>query len=489
MTFISEKREKFQTVFTIFFRKTVYICLKMLYNKQCILVFTKRGSQMKINWNEKYHTVSVYAIITFTVCLVIFTLMQNISVIMNGVKAFLGVCTPIIWGLVIAYLINPITKWTENALAKLTDKKKPHPKLKRILAVVISMLLFLAGITALIMIIIPQSVESIMSIFNNFDTYMENIESRVDEFLKNYPEISNTINSKFDEITAYINSLVDTLLPKVGDLIKTVKDGAVSVFNFLTDMLVGLIVAVYFLLDKEHFIAQCRKAVHALVPKSMLNEFLRICEHTNQSLSGFISGKIVDSVIIGILCFICMTIMGLDYAVLISVIIGVTNIIPVFGPIFGAIPGALLLLISSPNQFIPFIILVIVIQQLDGNVIGPKILGSSTGLSAFWVLFAILVGGGLFGFAGMLLGVPIFAVLYSLIEELLNSLLEKKGLSSKTEDYAGSAVSGKNTKPKPASPLTKKIELGGNKNRKKLPVGENTGNNDKDKKEADNNDI
>lgn len=167
---------------------------------------------------------------------------------------------------------------------------------------------------------------------------------------------------------------------------------------------------------------------------------------TNRSVGGFISGKIVDSIIIGILCFICMTVMKFDYSLLISVIVGVTNVIPIFGPIIGAIPGALLLLISAPKQFIPFLILILVIQQLDGKVIGPKILGEATGLPSFWVLFAILVGGGLLGVAGMIMGVPIFAVIYSLTKELINYLLKRKNMSEKTMDYAFDAA---NTTEKP----------------------------------------
>lgn len=391
---------------------------------------------MKVDWNKKYNTIAVYSVLTFLVCLLLYLVMKNVTVIGGIISKALDVTSPIIWGIVIAYLINPIMMWTEKALAKLTSRKKPHAKLNRVLATIISVVIFLAAITAFFMIIIPQLIESITSIFNNFDTYMRNFESWINQLLENNPEMFSMIDEKFDQIRDSLTSFIDTLIPKLGNVLVKVGGGAVSVVNVLKDFFVGLFAAIYFLFDKEHFQAQCKKLCCAILPKSTHEDFFGICNHTNLSLSGFISGKIIDSIIIGILCFICMIIMRLDYAVLISVIIGVTNIIPIFGPIFGAVPCGLLLLISSPKQVIPFVLLIIVIQQLDGNVIGPKILGSSTGLSSFWVLFSIIVGGNLFGVAGMLLGVPIFAVIYSIVEDLINHLLKKKGMSTVTADYA-----------------------------------------------------
>lgn len=414
---------------------------------------------MKVDWNKKYNTIAVYSVITFFVCLLLYLVLKNVAVIGGIISKALDVTSPIIWGIVIAYLINPIMLWTEKALAKLTSRKKPHAKLNRVLATIISVIVFLLAIASFFMIIIPQLIESVTSIFNNFDTYMRNFESWINQLLENYPELFKMIDDKFDQIRSAINSFIDTLIPQIGDFLVKVGGGAVSVVNVLKDFFVGLFAAIYFLFDKEHFQAQCKKIICALLPKSAQEPFFNICSHTNLSLSGFISGKIIDSIIIGILCFLCMLIMKLDYAMLISVIIGVTNIIPIFGPIFGAVPCGLLLLISSPKQVFPFILLIIVIQQLDGNVIGPKILGSSTGLSSFWVLFSIIVGGNLFGVAGMLLGVPIFAVIYSLVEEFINYLLRKKGMSTVTADYAVVSVGRPKDKSKGLKLYTKKNKL------------------------------
>ncbi|MGN0585672.1 MAG: AI-2E family transporter, partial [Oscillospiraceae bacterium] len=194
-------------------------------------------------------------------------------------------------------------------------------------------------------------------------------------------------------------------------------------------------VAIYLLCGKERFLAQLRKLVCAIFPKDAAGSIFNVASHTNKTLSGFISGKIIDSFIIGVITFISMTIMNMDFVALISVVIGVTNIIPFFGPFIGAIPCAFLLLVAAPKQVIPFVIFIIILQQFDGNILGPKILGDSTGLSSFWVMFAIFLGGGLFGFAGMLLGVPVFAVIYSLVSEFIDFLLSKKGASTNTDDY------------------------------------------------------
>ena len=391
---------------------------------------------MKIRWNTKYTTISAYSVITFVICLLVYLIIAHVGVIGGWIGTFFKVIAPMIWGVVIAYLLNPIMLWLEVPIAKLTGRKKPHPKLTRALTVTISLLLFIAALAALVAIIVPQLIDSVTKIVDNMSTYMNNLEKWLNSLLVNYPEVMDFIDGQFNDIKTALTQFRNEMVPKLGDIMVKIKDGALSVIVGLKDFLIGIIVAVYLMLDKEHFQAQLKKIISALFPEKATKSILRICDRTNSSLSGFISGKIIDSIIIGILCFICMTIMKLDYTLLISVIVGVTNIIPFFGPFFGAIPSALLLLMSSPKQVIPFIILIIAIQQLDGNVIGPKILGQTTGISAFWVMFAILVGGGLFGFAGMLLGVPIFAVIYSLTEEFINFLLERKGMSVNTADYA-----------------------------------------------------
>lgn len=390
---------------------------------------------LKVNWNSKYNTISVYTVLTFAACLIVYALLFNFTIVGRVIKTFLNVAAPITWGLVIAYLVNPIMMWTERRMKKLTEKKKPRPRLTRVISLFIAMLVFLAVLSALCAIILPQVVESITTIFNNVGTYIDNLEKWVNSFLAKYPDLLSQVDEKLKNFEVDVTGFVNDLVPKIGDVMKKITDSTIGFLIAIKDFLIGLIVAVYFLYDKEHFQAQITKLIYAVLPKRASGGFFRVCSQTNSSISGFITGKIIDSIIIGILCFICMNIMKINFAVLISVIVGVTNIIPFFGPFIGAIPSGLLLLVAYPKDVIPFAILILVIQQLDGNVIGPKILGQSTGISSFWVLFSILVGGGLFGFAGMVLGVPVFAVVYSLISEYINYLLSKKEMSTVTNDY------------------------------------------------------
>lgn len=405
---------------------------------------------MKVDWNSKYTTVSVYTIITFAVCLALVIIVEKFSVITGALGAVMDTITAIVWGFVIAYLLNPVMMAVERGLKKMLEKKKSHPKLCRFISTFTAIIFGIAVICALVAIIVPQVLDSIMNIFNNAQNYMNNIYQWVNTTLAEYPEIVSYLNTQLNDIQSSVLSAVNNLIPKVGDWAIKLKDGAVGLLVGLKDFIIGFIVAVYFLLDKEKFLAQSKKLITAFLPDKVCRELFRIFDKTNRSLNGFIIGKILDSFIIGMICFVVMTIMKLEYSVLISVIVGVTNIIPFFGPFIGAIPSALLLLISEPSQTLPFIILIFAIQQFDGNILGPHILGDSTGLPAFWVMFAIFLGGGLFGFIGMLLGVPIFAVIYAFIQEITEALLKHKGLSANTIDYY----------PKPAAVNVKKNSHG-----------------------------
>ncbi|MGN0642298.1 MAG: AI-2E family transporter [Huintestinicola sp.] len=394
---------------------------------------------MKVDWNSKYTTLSVYSIITFAVCLSMVVFVQKFSVVSSTLSTITKALSPIIWGFVIAYLLNPVMMFCERYLKKLIERKRSHPKLVRGLSTGLSIIFGIAVISALISIIVPQVVDSIIKIFNNIQSYFNNIEvwvNQMNEKLAEYPMIVTFLDDQLESIKSAVMTAVNNIIPQVGNFAVKIKDGAVNTLIALKDFVIGFIVAVYFLADKEKFIAQAKKITTALFPQKVSAEIFRISSRTNHSLSGFISGKLIDSLIIGVICFIAMQFMGLEFAVLISTIIGITNVIPFFGPFIGAIPSALLLLVSAPKQTIPFIILILVLQQFDGNILGPKILGDSTGLPAFWVMFAILFGSGLFGFAGMLLGVPIFAVIYALVQEITEHLLKRKGLSVNTDDYA-----------------------------------------------------
>ncbi|MBQ5318558.1 MAG: AI-2E family transporter [Oscillospiraceae bacterium] len=401
-----------------------------------LIDFHKKGRiPLKIDINKKYNTISVYCIFTFAVCLALVLLCIKSSVIGGYISEFFRVIAPVTWGIVIAYICNPLMKSFEKLFAKLIEKKKPHPKINRCLSIFVSLSLLIAVIVALLTVIIIQVRDSIMEILYNIPTYISQIEVFITKWLGDYPEVVNYFESQLETIQPKLIEYANNMLESLGDLSVKLKDGAIVFLVALKDFVIGFIVAIYLLYSKETFAAQARKIVYAIFPRGMSKTVLRISSKANYTLSGFLSGKLLDSFIIGLLCFICMTIMKMEFVALISVIIGVTNIIPFFGPFFGAIPSAFLLLITTPKQVIPFVIFIFILQQFDGNILGPKILGDSTGLTPFWVMFAIFVGGGLFGFAGMVLGVPVFAVIYALISEFVAYLLKRKRLSHRTEDY------------------------------------------------------
>lgn len=412
---------------------------------------------MKIEWNSKYTTISVYTIITFLICFIFVIIAREFETVSLVLKTIAQTLSPVIWGIAIAYLLNPIMKKSEVLFKKLFEKDKKRPKLCRILAVAVAMLFGFAVISGLVAIIVPQVYDSILSIVDNIQVYSNNIYKFVDSTLSEYPEVVTYLTGQLDSIKDYVTKALNDILPQMGNWFIKLKDGALGLIIGLKDFILGFIIAVYLLFDKEKFIAQSKKLITALFPKSVSTEIFRLSNRTNHSVSGFISGKILDSFIIGMICFICMTVMKLEYPVLISTIVGVTNVIPFFGPFIGAIPSALLIFIAAPSQTLPFILLILIIQQFDGNILGPHILGDSTGLPAFWVIFAIFIGGGLFGFGGMLLGVPIFAVIYAIIEEITELLLAKKGEPVETEAYFPIEIN--DTDKKKANP--KKTKKGG----------------------------
>ncbi|MDR0974314.1 MAG: AI-2E family transporter [Ruminococcus sp.] len=397
---------------------------------------------MKIDFNRKYTTIAVYVIITFAVCYGIVILINGLPWLTGVLKTVANLLAPITWGVVFAYLMNPIMKFAERVLRPVICKKKEHKKILRILAVIISTLAFFAIIGAAFAIILPQIIKSFQSIADNFYSYFASFQTWILGLLENYPELEDDVMESLRDISTnwyrylvtFSQQLTNLDFNNIRDVFFRVGGGAFSVLNTLMDALIGIIIMVYLLFSKEVFLGQMKKVVVAIFPKRASDSLVNIGANLNKTLSGFLNGKIIDSVIIGIICFIGMSVMKMEYVVLISVIIGVTNIIPFFGPFIGAIPSGLLLLIAAPHQVIPFVIFIFVLQQFDGNVLGPWILGDSTGLSAIWVIVAIFIGGH-FGFGGMILGVPIFAVMYTVIKDFVAFLLRKKGLPTDTQSY------------------------------------------------------
>ena len=359
------------------------------------------------------------------------------------------VLAPVFYGLAMAYLLTPLVKWFERGILwcvsklrkQLPDKPLKHGKgLLRAGAILLTWAVVLALTYWLMSVLIPQLVESVTMLINNARYYYTKVYRWTDNWLKENPEIGSWAN---DVLSEYYNNglknLTDTILPKAQELAATLTGGIWvgirSVIGFAMDLIVGIIISVYLLAMKEKSLARCCKMIYATFQQEKAELILTGLHNTNQVFSGFVRGKLLDSLIIGILCFVGCSILKMPYTPLVSVVVGVTNIIPFFGPFLGAIPSAFLILLVSPLKCLYFIIFIILLQQLDGNVIGPKILGDSTGISSFWVIVAILVGGGFFGVPGMFFGVPVFACLRMLVKWLMDRRLTRRGMPTEASAY------------------------------------------------------
>lgn len=400
---------------------------------------------MKIKFNYKYNTISAYVLITFTLCLLVLVMIFKFSIIQLYLNKIIKILAPIIWGLVMAYLLNPLMKFIEKYVSKLTNRKKERKKLTRAISITLVITIFLSLMFALIGNVVPEILDSIKNIMNNMQGYLDNsqkfLQNMFEKLNKKNPELVDFINRQFNNIESLLLSLVNTLQPQIENvfskdgLLAGLTGGAWSLLMGLKDFLIGLIVSVYLLFSKEMFSAQAKKAVCGLFNRKNSGRILRLTADANDKFINFLVGKIIDSLIIGIIAFIYLNIRNMPYASLISIIIGVTNMIPFFGPFFGAIPSGLLILLSNPERTIEFIIFVFILQQFDGNILGPKILGNQLGVSAFWILVSILIGGGMFGFIGMILAVPFFAVIYPIFVNYVHDRLKLKNMPVSTSEY------------------------------------------------------
>ncbi|MCQ4771353.1 AI-2E family transporter [Intestinimonas massiliensis] len=333
------------------------------------------------------------------------------------ISMVMGVFMPFITGFAIAYLLNSPMCFFERTLYR-------NLRYRRGLSIVTVYLLGVAILSILLNLIIPQVVQSITDLMVNMQTYLEQLNTLVQSLIARFHLEGEGITDlviSYQELMNKITRLASDAMPKILNFGVAVGSGVVTAIT-------ALISSIYMLAGKGRLVPQLKKLTYAIAPRTSAERFLSVCSRANGVFVGFINGKLIDSAIIGVLCFILTMIFRIPYPVLVSVVVGVTNIIPFFGPIIGAVPCVMILLIVDPWAAVRFGILVIALQQFDGNILGPKILGDSTGLSAIWVLVAIVVGGGLFGFPGMLLGVPTFAVLYSLVREWTNARLESKGI-------------------------------------------------------------
>ena len=393
-------------------------------------------------WDKKYLYWGITAFCVIACAILFYMALNYIDLLKEGISKIVRILSPFIWGLVISYLLNPLVKLLDTKVfAPLFGrcfKKNPErgAKIARITAVIFSEIIMLALITGLFFLIIPQLYSSIETIVVNSPTYIESLTNWATKMLEDFPEISKYVTDLLDTInTDIVAWLQTTILPKLGSLLSNVGTGVRYVVTGVYNLVIGIIVSVYILSNTENFVAGAKRILYSILDVNAAKKFLAVLRFTDRTFIGFLNGKLLDSAIIGLICYIVCVILQMPYALLVSVLIGVTNIIPFFGPLIGAIPSAIIILMVDPFKCLIFVIFVILLQQLDGNFIGPKILGSSVGVNGFWIMFSIIVGAGLFGFWGMLLGVPVFVVIYTLINAGIDRKLWRSDLPVDEESY------------------------------------------------------
>ena len=338
----------------------------------------------------------------------------------SAISTLTGILMPFIYGAVIAYLLKPVCNSIESFLRRFIPEKMNG--LINALSVALTILFGLLLVYALVMMIVPQLITSVTTLYYTAQANITKFMNWANhlEFIENNEQIMELLNSAYAALNTNLDTWIkNTLLPSMQNIVSGAAIGVLNVVTVAKNLIIGIIVAVYMLASRKRFVQQGKLVLHSIVRPRWAQLITEEVKYADRMFGGFINGKIMDSAIIGVLCYIGCLIFKFPSALLVSVIIGVTNVIPFFGPFIGAIPATLLILIQNPIKALWFVLFVLVLQQLDGNIIGPKILGNTTGLSSFWVLFAILLFGGLWGFVGMIVGVPLFAVIYDVIKKLV----------------------------------------------------------------------
>ncbi len=389
-----------------------------------------KEDEHKFESNRKYFTISIYALVTIMAAAIFICLIANFGAVSLWLKGLMRILSPFVAAFLIAFILNPLVNWLEiNFFLKLLHLEKP--KLRVALSIVMTYILLLGIIIVGLLYVIPQITDSIVGVAGDVTVQLNEIYEKRDTYGDMLQEYFPEVDLKF--IEEKIEEMWPTLLAAVTnmtkDLVPKVIGVTVSVARLTINIFLSIAISIYMLLDKRKLMRMGTQVVYAILPTTRAKSFCGHMRECSRIFSGFVSGKALDSLIIGIICFIATSILGLEYAVLMSVIVGVTNMIPYFGPFIGAVPGVVLYLCIRPLDAIVFAIMILVLQQFDGWVLGPKILGDSTGLSPLWVIFGITVGGAYGGVIGMFLGVPMVAVVAYLLNQAIEGMLKKKRIN------------------------------------------------------------
>jgi len=395
---------------------------------------------MKPEKNNSYVKWGLTAFCVVAASVFLWVILRNLPGFFGVLQDLGKVLSPLIYGVVFAFLMNPLVNFADKRLAPLFRKQKKKAssanKFSRGLSILFALVFAILILYAFFSMLLPQLYVSIKGIVESVPTYYASIEKWVENILENNPDIRSYADTALQNAYDYINNWANTsLLSDMQKVITTLTTSVYAVIKTLANILIGLVASVYMLWSKDTFQAQAKKMIVAIFHPHAADNLLKVGRETYKVFNGFVIGKIIDSAIIGVLCYLGMVILKLPYPALISTIVGVTNVIPFFGPIIGAAPSALLILLVNPLQSFYFIIFIIILQQIDGNVIGPKILGNTVGISGFWVLTSITLATSLFGFAGMILGVPVFAIIYMLVSDAISAALRRKNRPTATSEY------------------------------------------------------
>lgn len=409
---------------------------------------------MKIDRNPKYNTIAVYTIVTAFIIIMLLTAVMNFPFIAAGLDKLNSILSPVWIGLVIAYLINPILEFSEKHIVRFKVTSKRQKGLKRGLSILVTVIIVLIILTVLLLLIVPQIYLSFIDLSSKMSGYIQSTSQLINDFAESLDRFftdsvfseafGSDVNTVSDFFEKYINfeKFTEKLEDLIADITVSIKDYVPQMMNVFSgiasgfiNVILGICFSIYFLASKEKLIAQLKKLLRSVTSTRMYNSILELCNFTDRTFGGFITGEILDSLIVGILCFAVCAIFNMPYSVLVGSIVGITNIIPVAGPFIGAIPSFLIIFIVDPIKALWFAVIILVIQQMDGNVIKPKIVGQTTGLASLWVLFSITVMGGLMGLLGMVIAVPLFSVIYSLLKIAVEKRLSKRELPTETLDY------------------------------------------------------
>ena len=397
---------------------------------------------MKEKFNSRYAKLGLTIFVAGAALILLFEAVINIGILSESFSRLMSIISPFIYGLVMAYLLCPVYNLVVRKLYKVGKNrfksKKNAFRFSRIVATVVSLIVLIGAVGGLFALVLPETIASVVNLVQVVPGRLTDLAIWAEDSLVStkHPEIADYLDSVIiNARKTLINWTENNFMPKIGEYMSQISQGIFITVKTMFNVVIGIIVCVYFLNSKEIFKGQTRKCIMALVSRERANEIFEFGNFCNRTFGGFINGKLIDSVIIGIICFVAMTIIDLPYPVLVSSIIGVTNFIPFFGPFIGAVPSTIIICVESPIKALYFIILVIVLQTFDGNILGPKILGGTTGLASFWVMFAIILCGGIFGFVGMILGVPVFAVLYYYSSKFISKKLKRRNLPEDTVNY------------------------------------------------------